>query len=147
MELLAELARQVREQTIGQLLRTPPEGLLWAPAGTGNHILWHAGHALWVQDELGIQPITGKSELPEGWADAFGADCRPVRETTDWPDPNRVVGLLQDQLGRLLAVFKDHSDRLADPRIASDVIHGLHDEARHQGEMHLLSKLRRAQQS
>ena len=144
---LAELTRQVREQTIGMLLRTPPDWLHWAPAGTSNHILWHAGHALWVQDELGILPITGRSELPDEWAVSFGSDCRPVGQTKDWPDPERVAGLLQAQLVRLHTVFKTHPERLADPQIAADVIHGLHDEARHQGEMHLLTKLRRSRES
>jgi hypothetical protein len=142
---LAELARQVREHTISLLRSTPPKWLLWAPAGTSNHILWHAGHALWLQDALGIQQITGGSELPAGWAESFGSDCRPVGETRDWPDRDEVAALLLDQLIRLFAVFETHSDRLAIPEVTARVIHGLHDEARHQGEMYLLLKLRRIQ--
>ena len=48
--LLQELVRQVRDHTLQLLKATPPAWLRWAPEGTQNHILWHAGHALWVQD-------------------------------------------------------------------------------------------------
>lgn len=80
---LAELTRQVRSHTIELLLAAPEGWLTWAPAGTSNHLLWHAGHALWVQDRLCIEPLTGSSELPAGWAKKFGADCRPVALTRD----------------------------------------------------------------
>ena len=83
---LQELARQVRGNTLQFLAAVPEAWLTWAPEGTSNHILWHAGHALWVQDVLCIQPLTGSgSELPAGWDETFGSDCRPVRTTTDWP--------------------------------------------------------------
>ena len=141
---LEEFSRQIRSHTIELLKGTPSEWLLWAPAGTSNHVLWHAGHALWLQDVLGIQALGGRSELPPGWADSFGAHCRPVQETTDWPGRDKVVRLLQQQLGHLLEAFRSQSDRLTHAGLASRVIHGLHDEARHQGEMYLLLKLRRA---
>jgi hypothetical protein len=150
---LQELARQVRGNTLHLLTAVPEGWLTWAPEGTSNHILWHAGHALWVQDVLCIQPLTGRgSELPDGWDETFGSDCRPVRTTTDWPPRDQVLSLLESQQARLLELFETHAERLA--RIGPDppndwdltrgIIHGLHDEARHQGEMHLLLKLRRA---
>jgi hypothetical protein len=56
--------------------------------------------------------------------------------------------LLSDQLRRLLAALETTQDatlgRVANPcgdTLAGRIIHGLHDEARHQGEMHLLMKL------
>ena len=147
IEFVVELTRQVREQTIGILRRTPADWLLWAPEPTSNHILWHVGHALWVQDVLAIEPLTGRSELPPGWAETFGADCRPVRETRDWPDAGTVADQLQHQWVRLYEAYRSHADLLFDSAVVADLIHGLHDEARHQGEMHLLTKLRRAQNS
>ena len=63
---LQELVRQVRGYTIELFGEVPEEWLWWTPAGTANHILWHAGHALWVQDVLCVEPLTGRSELPDG---------------------------------------------------------------------------------
>jgi len=149
---LEELARQVRASTLQILDAARDTGLTWAPEGTSNHILWHAGHALWLQDVLCVLPLTGASELPEGWAVKFGSRCRPVRSTTQWPSRREVKGLLQAQLARLLELFRREADRLS--RIGPDsptewdlargVIHGLHDESRHQGEMYLLLKLCRS---
>ena len=150
---LVELARQVRGETLRLLEAAPEAWLTWAPPGTSNHILWHAGHALWVGDVLIVEPITGASELPAGWAEKFGMDCRPVSQTRDWPPRSAIHQLLSNQLTRLeqlLAVLP--VDRLANPRpdldsrsLVSEIVHGLHDEAKHQGEMHLLLKMRRGQ--
>ena len=114
-----------------------------APPGTSNHILWHAGHALWVQDALCVEPLTGASELPAGWEHSFGADCRPVRETQHWPERGEVLRLLERQLVRLQELFRERAEQLTDSALAAQIVHGLHDEARHQGEMFLLLKLRR----
>jgi len=158
---LAELARQVRGDTLRLLESTPEEWLTFAPAGTSNHILWHAGHALWLQDALFIEPATARSELPHGWEATFGMDCRPVRETNAqklWPSCSEVERLLTAQLARLLDLLASLPPaRLAAdaPRLAgygsrnlqSCCIHAWHDEAKHQGEMYLLFKLRRAASS
>jgi hypothetical protein len=149
---IAELARQVRGATIQSLAACPDEWLTWAPPGTSNHVLWHAGHALWLQDVLCLEPLTGRSKLPAGWAETFGMDCRPVKTTTQWPGASTVETLLADQLRRIVAALETTDDavlgRIANPRgdtLAGRIIHGLHDEARHQGEMYLLMKLRRQQ--
>jgi hypothetical protein len=152
---LAELARQVRGDTLRLLTAAPEPWLTWAPAGTSNHILWHAGHALWLQDVLFIEPATGRSELPDGWAETFGMDCRPVKLTDQmklWPKRSEIERLLAQQLTRVLQLLSDlPADRLAvDARashsrnLVSSLIHAWHDEAKHQGEMYLLLKLRRA---
>jgi len=154
IETLSELARQVRESTL-QLLHVPePAWLTWAPPGTSNHILWHAGHALWVQDALCVQPLTGQSELPRGWAESFGQDCRPPSSTTKWPEEFEVRQLLQAQLARILDLYGSHADTIVvnagEPfpgsgwPLLAGMIHAWHDEARHQGEMYLLHKLCRA---
>ena len=48
-EVLQELAREVRQGTLQILAATQAAWLTWAPPHTSNHILWHAGHALWLQ--------------------------------------------------------------------------------------------------
>jgi hypothetical protein len=150
---IVELARQVRSATIQSLAACPPEWLTWAPPGTSNHVLWHAGHALWLGDVLCLEPLTGRSKLSPGWADVFGMNCRPVNTTTEWPAASAVEMLLADQLRRILAALETADDallgRITNARgdtLAGRIIHGLHDEARHQGEMYLLMKLRRQNQ-
>jgi hypothetical protein len=150
IEVLSELARQVREGTL-QLLHVPdPAWLTWAPPGTSNHILWHAGHALWVQDVLCVRPLTGTSELPRGWAESFGQNCRPVSATTAWPADSQIRELLEAQLGRILELYNEHAEVIAinagEPLpgsgwpLLAGLVHAWHDEARHQGEMYLLHK-------
>jgi hypothetical protein len=149
---LAELARQIRGQTLQLLAATESHWLTWAPLGTSNHILWHAGHALWVIDALCIEEITGRGELPPGWAETFGADCRPVSQTRQWPPRDQVRDLLASQLTRFVELITDlPSQRLAQNEpmpgqssLVANIIHGWHDEAKHQGEMFLLLKLCRA---
>lgn len=145
--MLLELLDQVRRHTIEVLEAAQPSWLLWAPAGTSNHILWHAGHALWLQDVLGVQRLTGKSELPPAWDERFGMNCRPVKKTSDWPTRREVKDHLRAQWSQL----KRYIEQLPDERLeltrhlwVSQFIHGLHDEARHQGEMYLLYKMCRA---
>jgi hypothetical protein len=151
---LAELARQVRRSTL-ELSQVPDlRWLTWAPPGTSNHILWHAGHALWLQDALTIRPLTGRSELPDGWASVFGQNSRPELNSV-WPDATEVRALLEDQGGRVEALLREHADMILAKAnrvppsggwpLLPGIIHGWHDEARHQGEMYLLQKLLRTQ--
>jgi hypothetical protein len=149
-ETLQELARQVRRDTLQILNAAEPAWLTYAPPGTANHILWHAGHALWLQDLLCIQLLTGKGELPPDWARMFGMNCDPVSQTTHWPGRHELSELLQRQLQRILELLAAASDEqlatVANPvrgpaMIAQRIIHGLHDEAKHSGEMYLLLKL------
>lgn len=151
---LKELATQVRECTL-QLLHVPePDWLTWSPPGTSNHILWHAGHALWVQDVLCVMPLTGRSELPALWEESFGQHCRPVATTSTWPDESEVRALLVAQLDAIRLLLDEHAETIAinaDERspdggwpLLAGMIHAWHDEARHQGEMYLLQKLCRA---
>jgi uncharacterized protein YbdZ (MbtH family) len=150
---LSVLAAQIRSVTVQHLSVAEPSMLTWTPHGTSNHVLWHAGHALWVGDILTVQPITGRSELPAGWEATFGEGSQP-RTNSNWPDGSEVRGLLETQLARVLAIFSDESSSIAEraneesplsgwPLLAG-IIHGWHDEARHQGEMYLLAKMWRA---
>lgn len=145
---IQELARQVRTSTIQLLESADPAALTWAPRGTSNHLIWHAGHALWLGDVLCLEALTGRSDLPPGWAETFGMDCRPVGSTKAWPAPQELLRLLAAQLERIHEAVEKASDtslaRIINTRgdtLASRIIHGFHDEARHQGEMKLLLKL------
>ena len=149
--VIQELARQVRGATLQLLESAPEDCLTWAPAGTSNHIIWHSGHALWLQGAICLQALTGNSELPSGWEQTFGMNCRPVKLNTKWPSREILQQLLSRQLARIIeAVGKADPLRLAEianargDTLAGRIIHGLHDEARHQGEMHLLLKLFRS---
>src|SRR5262249_9412368 len=75
---LQDLATDVRNRTIQLLQAARPAELTWTPRGTSNHILWHAGHALWLQDVLCTRLITGSSELPPGWDEMFRMGSRPA---------------------------------------------------------------------
>jgi hypothetical protein len=151
---LSELATQVRSVTLRQLEASDGPMLTWTPHGTSNHILWHAGHALWVADILTIEPITGRGELPSGWAESFGEVSNPAA-TKRWPGAAEVCELLATQLDRILDLFRQDAQSIIArasevmPQngwpLLSGIVHGWHDEARHQGEMHLLAKLYRNQ--
>jgi hypothetical protein len=145
------LASEVRNRTLRFITEAPDEALLWTPptGGTQNHILWHAGHAVWLGDVLCIQPATGTSELPEDWTPMFGAKGRPPAETTDWPSRAVIRDQLQKQLQRMHEVigglsqkqlYTSPSGRTGETLLGW-IVHGLHDEAKHQGEMFLLLKM------
>lgn len=151
-ETLQELARQVRTRTREILAAARPEWLTWAPEGTSNHLLWHAGHAVWLMDVLGIELLTGRSELPPGWSEKFGMRCRPPQLTRDWPDRALLDRVLAEQLQRFCQLLQTtpeerfHFPRSAASRqtLTGQILHGLHDEACHSGEMYLLLKMCRA---
>lgn len=143
------LCTEVRRKTIRLLVESPAGSLRWSPPGLQNHILWHAGHALWLMDVLCIQPATGASELPAGWAETFGMNCRPPSTTAHWPSRDEVTDRLRgqgDRLFELLGSLTEHQlysspgGRTGDTLLGW-IIHGFHDEAKHQGEMWLLRKL------
>jgi hypothetical protein len=140
--VLVELAREVRGDTLRFLQAAHPDELTWAPPGTANHLLWHAGHAVWLQDVLCVKLIVGRSELPAGWEELFGMGSRPERQRKPWPGKAELLDRLQAQLFRLEellpAVADAALDRLPpDPHPGDDrtlgycILHGLHDEAKH----------------
>jgi hypothetical protein len=149
---LIDLATQVRRDTIRMLKTAPADSITWTPPGTANHVLWHAGHALWLEDHFAIKPVTGQSELPAGWYDLFASGSEPAKITA-WPEQEAIVEALQAQHRRAVQLLEAAGEghgptRLNDAErwqtFASSLIHGLHDEARHQGEMYLLLKMLRA---
>ena len=152
-QVILILIDEVRPRTI-QLLEAPlPEWLLWAPHGTQNHITWHAGHCAWLADVLCIGPVTGASELSPRWAETFGQDRTPPARTKNWPTVPELVAVLRAQHLRMRELVSPLSDdelaRVVSPRsgatLARQIVHGLHDEACHQGEIYLLFKMRWAE--
>jgi len=150
---LQEMVRQIRGYTRKLLADTDPEWIFFAPQGTSNHMLWHAGHAIWVEDKLCVERLTGKSELPSEWADRFGMDCKPVAKQKDWPTLHLVQQMLAGQETRLIELIENMTDeqlvidKSNDRDLVGGIIHGLHDEAKHHGEMYLLHKLCAAKSS
>ena len=57
-------------------------------------------------DILTVEPITGRSELPVGWAATFGEGSQPARNS-NWPEGSEVRGLLEMQLARIQTLFAD----------------------------------------
>jgi hypothetical protein len=76
-----------------------------------------------------------------------------LNQTVNWPTRDELGELLRGQLRRVIELLADTSDEQlvqpADPdcgtaAISDRIIHGLHDEAKHCGEMYLILKLCRA---
>lgn len=148
-QVLLELTRQVRHDTLQVLAATEPPQLTFVPPGTANHILWHAGHALWVQDLMCVAPLAGASELPQAWLPLFRSGSEPAL-TEQWPAAAEVQSQLEAQRTRMLELLAEVSDKdLQRPaaglsrerNLMGWILHGLHDEAKHCGEMYLLWKL------
>jgi hypothetical protein len=148
-ETLALLATEVRGKTLRLLQRVSDREAQWTPEGQSNNIVWHAGHSLWVVEALGLVPATGKGlQLPDGWKELFASGSKPS-PATPWPALADVVERLQEQLTRLTTVIRGLSDErlnhIVDPArnrtLRYSILHGLQDEAGHQGEIWLLKKL------
>lgn len=148
-ESLLLLATEVRGKTLRLLDGVPADVARFAPPGLSNSILWHAGHALVVVEQLSVMPATGKpAAYPPGWFETFKWQSTPalVRE---WPALDAVVEALRDQLVRLTTAIgtlsPDQLDRIVNAErkrtLRYSILHGLHDEAGHQGEIWLLRKL------
>ena len=142
------LANEVRAKTLWLLEGVTDEMGRFTAPGLANSLLWHAGHALVVVEHLGVAAATGRPpELPEGWFEKFGWDSRP-RTVAEWPPVAAVRDALHAQLPRLTAAIAALSpgqlDQVVPPdgrTVRYEILHGLHDEANHQGEIYLLKKM------
>ena len=148
-ETLVLLGTEVRGKTVRLLQGVSDREARWTPEGLSNNIVWHAGHSLWVVEALGLAPATGKGlQLPDGWKELFAAGSKPSPATA-WPALAEVVDRLQEQLTRLTGAIRGLSQerlsQIVDPArnrtLRYSILHGIHDEAGHQGEIYLLKKL------
>ena len=149
-ETLTMLAREVRGKTL-RLLDGLSDDAARFTGGLSNSTLWHAGHALVVVEALSVVPATGMPpQYPQGWFELFSWESRPA--TTDpasWPALSEVVARLREQLDRLVAAIEalspEQLGQVINPAksrtLRYSILHGLHDEAGHQGEIYLLRKL------
>ena len=152
---LMELAKEVRWKTL-KLLETVDEPISrFTPKGLNNTILWHAGHSLVVVEHLSFWKTPDfKPQYPDGWFDKFSWSSKPAT-VTEWPALAEVVAQLTAQRARLFALIEPLSaeqlnEVVGDPprsrTLGGMIVHALHDEANHQGEIHLLKKLWKLQQ-
>jgi len=149
---LLELVKEVRWKTLKLLETVSQSQALFVPAGLANHILWHAGHSLVVVEGLACNSLAptelGQSPpFPRDWIDLFRGGSNPAAVTA-WPALSEIIAALKEQRTRLLTLLdtNDNLDRIVGPAprnrtLRGMIVHALHDEAGHQGEIHLLKKL------
>jgi hypothetical protein len=147
---LIALIDDVRGKMLRVLEGVSDEQAAWAPEGLQNSILWHAGHSYVVVEWLTTKTQGLEPQIPAGWFDVFSWESKPAEVPADrWPSLAEVTRQLAAQhlrLKQLLARMNDAElDRPAQGRPESTVreriVHGLHDEACHCGEIMLLRKM------
>jgi hypothetical protein len=150
------LLDEVRAKTLRILKSVPAERARWAPAGLQNTILWHAGHAFVLVEGLTMKSVDRTPLIPDGWYEMFSSESHPALVPSDhWPSLSDVIYHLESQHQRLGKLIGELSEAELDRPSASSpkrtvrfvILHGLHDEACHCGEMHLLSKMQVAASS
>ena len=142
------MATEIRGKTLKLLDGVSDEQARFAAPGLHNTILWHAGHGVMLMEHLGIMPLSGSQHpgYPAGWYEKFSWKSDP-RTVTSWPSVAEVRAELTKQLPRLTNLLETADDaRLSQPDARGRplrylILHGLHDEAIHQGEMYLLRKM------
>jgi hypothetical protein len=148
-ETLTLLATEVRGKTLRLLEGITEDMARFAAPGLNNSILWHAGHSLLVVEHLSVMPATGEpAAYPEDWFNKFSWKSMPSA-VTNWPPLSDVIDALRGQLQRLTTAIAtippERLDQIVDPAkkrtLRYSVLHGLHDEAGHQGEIWLLRKM------
>jgi len=148
-ETLMILATDVRAKTLKILDGLTEPQALYAAPGMVNSILWHAGHSLWVVERMAFSVPTGQPhQHPADWSEKFCGGSKPA-EVKSWPKLAEVVAALKAQQTRLAALIptlsEDRLQSIPDPTRGRSlrwmIVHGLQDEAGHQGEMWLLKKL------
>jgi hypothetical protein len=149
-ETMLLLASEVRGKTLRILdaVTSEDEARFTGP-GLNNSILWHAGHSVMVVEHLSIMPATGgAAAYPGGWFEKLAWKTEPAK-VKEWPALAEVKEQLRSQLSRLQEAIRALSPARLDTIVDTakgrtlrySILHGLHDEAGHQGEMYLLRKL------
>jgi len=149
-ETLFVLLDEVPGRTIRYLRGVTDEQARWCPPALQNTILWHAGHSDFLAEWLGMNALGHEPRVSEGWYRMFSWESRPDSVPADrWARLDAAVVRLVDQHGRLRRAIRESTeDRLAAPTadhpdrtVRFAVVHGLHDEACHCGEILLLRKM------
>ena len=152
-DTLLTLANEVRTKTLWLLEGLNDEMAYFAAPGLTNTILWHAGHALVVIEHLAVAPAAGQlPKLPDGWFEIFGWHSNPLT-VKHWPAVAEIREALREQLPRLTGAIATLSatqlaqviDQTNGTTLHYNILHALHDEANHQGEMWVLRKMQAKQ--
>jgi hypothetical protein len=142
---------EVRGKTVRLLQGVSDTDARWSPAGLHNHILWHAGHCFVLVEHLTMEAVAGQPHVPDGWFDIFSWTSNPANvHAEDWPTLARVTDELKRQHARLRHMIDGFSEERLESASAKHpnrtvryaILHGLHDEATHAGEIWLLRKMR-----
>jgi hypothetical protein len=142
------MAKEIRTKTLKLLDGLSDEQARFAAPGLHNPILWHAGHGVMLMEHLGIMPLSGSQQpqYPAGWFETFSWKSDP-RQVASWPSVEEVRAQLEQQLSRLLNLLESADEATLSKLDAKGrpirylILHGLHDEAIHQGEMYVLRKM------
>jgi hypothetical protein len=144
------LLDEVRRKTLGRLEGLTAEQARWAPEGLQNNILWHAGHSYIVLEWLAMQSLGAETTCPKGWFELFSWTSRPAETPAErWPSLEEVVRELQLQHGRMHKLLQNlaaedfdlPARNRPDVTVRHRILHALHDEASHSGEIWLVRKL------
>jgi hypothetical protein len=147
---LLMLLDDVRGKTLLVLEGLDDAHARWAPPGLQNSSLWHAGHAYVVVEFLTTRALGREPKMPDGWLKMFSWESNPAHVAPEsWPPLERIVEALREQRSRLAELIAGLTpEQLDAPELAGHertaryaILHGLHDEARHSGEISLLRKL------
>ncbi len=153
---LLMLLDEVRGKTVRILQDVMDEESHWTPPKLHNHILWHAGHSFVLVESLVTEAIGDLPQVPEGWFEIFSWESNPAKVASyRWPLLAQVIAKLTEQQGRLRKLIAGLNDaQLSQPlpgrgshTARHAILHGLHDEACHSGEIWLLRKLLRSSAS
>jgi hypothetical protein len=145
------LLDQVRGKTLALLRSIKAEESLWVPTGLNNSVVWHAGHCYFVLESLTMRALGRKPKIPSAWERLFSWDSHPEIITAEcWPHLTMIIAELESQQDRVSQLVSVLSDRQLDQplvfapeqTVRYAIIHALHDEACHCGEIHLLGKMR-----
>ena len=148
-ETLLCLLKEVRTKTLSRLAGVNEQDARWTPSGIHNHLLWHAGHCYVVVEWLTARAVGRPPEIPASWFELFSWESDPAKTPpASWPLLATVLRALEDQQDRLAQWISEAESSLwGQPAAESpqhtrrrQVVHGLHDEACHAGEIWLLRK-------
>jgi hypothetical protein len=149
-DTLIMLLDEVRSKTLRFVQGVSDEEARWTPPDLHNSILWHAGHCYILAEWLALGAIGRNPEAPAHWFETFSWQSQPTRVSpVRWPSLDEVIARLADQHSRLRRVIGDLSeDQLFETAAGNpgrtvrfSILHALHDEACHCGEILLLRKL------